>query len=98
MESRFPISGGTRTGWWFHRAQTDEVLKVIVADPTMIEVFKAGVPDTHRGLCGRVEAGRSAGGHCYGYDVVQERDGAGEPVRGQRLDAARLNELLPLRK
>jgi site-specific DNA recombinase len=39
---------------------------------------------THRGLRGRVEAGRSAGGRCYGYDVVQERDGAGEPVRGKR--------------
>jgi len=25
-------------------AQTDEVLKVIVADPTMIEAYKAGVP------------------------------------------------------
>jgi site-specific DNA recombinase len=39
---------------------------------------------THRGLRGRVEASRSAGGRCYGYDVVQERDGAGEPVRGKR--------------
>ena len=39
---------------------------------------------THRGLRGRVEAGRSAGGRCYGYDVVQERDDAGELVRGKR--------------
>ena len=26
-------------------ARTDEVLKVIVANPTMIEAYKAGVPD-----------------------------------------------------
>ena len=39
---------------------------------------------THRGLRGRVAAGRSAGGRCYGYDVVHERDGAGELVRGKR--------------
>ena len=39
---------------------------------------------TRRGLRGRVEAGRSAGGRCYGYDVVLERDAAGERVRGKR--------------
>ncbi|MDF2765611.1 MAG: Resolvase domain protein [Rhodospirillales bacterium] len=46
--------------------------------------FKDLAAKTHRGLRGRVEAGRSAGGRCYGYDVVQERDGAGDPVRGKR--------------
>ena len=35
---------------------------------------------TRRGLRGRVEAGRSAGGRCYGYDVVCERD-AGRRAR-----------------
>jgi site-specific DNA recombinase len=39
---------------------------------------------THRGLRGRVEAGKSAGGRCYGYDVVRRTDGHGEPVRGER--------------
>ena len=39
---------------------------------------------TRRGLEGRVRQGRSGGGLCYGYDVVQEVDGAGNPVRGGR--------------
>ena len=39
---------------------------------------------THRGLRGRVEAGKSGGGICYGYDVVKLHDAAGEPVRGER--------------
>ena len=39
---------------------------------------------THRGLRGRVEAGRSGGGLCYGYDVVKEFDAAGERIRGGR--------------
>ena len=43
---------------------------------------------THRGLRGRVEAGKSSGGLCYGYDVVKAYDAAGEPVRGER----RINE------
>ena len=30
---------------------------------------------THRGLRGRVEAGRSGGGRCYGYRVVPALDG-----------------------
>jgi site-specific DNA recombinase len=34
---------------------------------------------THRGLRGRVEAGRSGGGNCYGYEVVREAT-----ERGQR--------------
>ena len=39
---------------------------------------------THRGLRGRVEAGRSGGGLCYGYGVVRAVDAAGEPVHGAR--------------
>ena len=39
---------------------------------------------TRRGLEGRVRAGRSAGGLCYGYDVVDEYDGRGERVHGGR--------------
>ena len=39
---------------------------------------------THRGLRGRVEAGRSGGGNAFGYTVVRERDAGGEAVRGQR--------------
>ena len=39
---------------------------------------------THRGLRGRVEAGKAGGGLCYGYDVVKRLDASGEPVRGER--------------
>jgi site-specific DNA recombinase len=39
---------------------------------------------TRRGLEGRVRQGRSGGGLCYGYDVVREIDGRGEPVHGGR--------------
>ncbi len=39
---------------------------------------------THRGLSGRVEAGKSGGGLCYGYDVVNSVDASGDPVRGDR--------------
>jgi site-specific DNA recombinase len=41
-----------------------------------------------RGLRGRVEAGRSGGGVCYGYDVVREAAPDGTPIRGKR----RINE------
>ncbi len=40
---------------------------------------------TRRGLRGRVEAGKSGGGICYGYDVVKLLDAAGEPIRGEPL-------------
>ncbi|WP_188517771.1 recombinase family protein [Alsobacter metallidurans] len=44
---------------------------------------------THRGLRGRVEQKRSAGGRCFGYQVVKESDARGEPIRGGRvIDAA----------
>uniref|UniRef100_A0A9E8CK88 Recombinase family protein n=1 Tax=Bosea sp. NBC_00436 TaxID=2969620 RepID=A0A9E8CK88_9HYPH len=39
---------------------------------------------THRGMRGRVAAGRSAGGICYGYRVRRKSDAHGEPVRGGR--------------
>ena len=37
---------------------------------------------THRGLEGRILAGRSAGGRAYGYDLVKKFDVNGEPVKG----------------
>jgi len=39
---------------------------------------------THRGLRGRVEAGKAGGGLCYGYRVVKRLDASGEPVHGER--------------
>ena len=39
---------------------------------------------THRGLAGRVEAGKSGGGLCYGYRVVRAINERGDPVRGDR--------------
>jgi site-specific DNA recombinase len=39
---------------------------------------------THRGLRGRVEAGRAAGGISYGYRVVRRVDERGELIRGER--------------
>ena len=38
----------------------------------------------HRGLRGRIEAGKSGGGNSFGYDVVKRYDGNGEPIRGDR--------------
>lgn len=35
---------------------------------------------THRGLRGRVEAGRSGGGNAFGYDVVKNEDDKGQRV------------------
>ncbi len=40
---------------------------------------------THRGQRGRVEAGKSAGGLCYGYRVVRAVDPRGELIRGDRV-------------
>jgi site-specific DNA recombinase len=40
---------------------------------------------TRRGMRGRVEAGYSAGGRCYGYQLLRETNAAGEPIRGRRL-------------
>jgi site-specific DNA recombinase len=52
---------------------------------TMNALFLKDLADkTRRGLEGRVRQGRSAGGLCYGYDVVREQDANGEPVYGGR--------------
>ena len=40
---------------------------------------------TRRGLEGRVRAGRSGGGLCYGYKIARETDAAGNPIRGGRV-------------
>src|SRR4051812_23118795 len=39
---------------------------------------------TRRGLEGRVRAGRSGGGLCFGYDIAREYDSRGEPIHGGR--------------
>ncbi|HKF60731.1 MAG TPA: recombinase family protein, partial [Dongiaceae bacterium] len=39
---------------------------------------------TRRGLEGRVREGRSGGGLCYGYRVVEEKDAAGAAIAGAR--------------
>jgi DNA invertase Pin-like site-specific DNA recombinase len=39
---------------------------------------------THRGIRGRVEAGKIGGGNAYGYSVVHQLDTNGEPIRGER--------------
>jgi len=39
---------------------------------------------THRGIRGRVEAGKISGGNAYGYRVVHQLDARGEPIRGER--------------
>ena len=58
---------------------------------------------THRGQRGRVEAGKSPGGLCYGYDVIRRTDERGELIRGDRaIDPAeaavvnRIFTMLPL--
>lgn len=39
---------------------------------------------THRGIRGRIEAGKVGGGNAYGYRVVKKLDDQGEPIRGER--------------
>ena len=55
---------------------------------------------THRGQRGRIEAGKSAGGLCYGYDVVRRLDERGEPIRGDRAinpaEAATVNRIFSM--
>ena len=52
---------------------------------TMNQLFlKDLAAKTHRGLRGRVEAGRSGGGNSYGYDVVRRLGADGLPVTGER--------------
>lgn len=40
---------------------------------------------THRGLRGRIEAGKSGGGNAFGYKVVRAFDADGSPTAGDRL-------------
>ncbi|MBK8175222.1 MAG: recombinase family protein [Rhodospirillales bacterium] len=40
---------------------------------------------TRRGLRGRIEAGKSGGGLCYGYKAVRKTDEAGDPICGERI-------------
>jgi site-specific DNA recombinase len=52
---------------------------------TMNALFLKDLADkTRRGLRGRVQAGKSGGGLCYGYDVVRQVDARGEAIRGDR--------------
>lgn len=39
---------------------------------------------THRGLRGRIEQKRSAGGRCFGYRVTRDFDAQGDKIRGGR--------------
>jgi DNA invertase Pin-like site-specific DNA recombinase len=53
---------------------------------TMGALYLKGLADkTRRGLRGRVEAGKSGGGLCYGYDVVRRVSDDGQPIRGDRV-------------
>lgn len=52
---------------------------------TMGALFLKDLADkTRRGLRGRIEAGKSGGGKCFGYDVVRDLDAAGNPITGER--------------
>ncbi|WP_310621281.1 recombinase family protein [Flexibacterium corallicola] len=52
---------------------------------TMNSLFLKDLADkTRRGLRGRVEAGKSGGGKCYGYDVVTKQNASGDLIRGER--------------
>lgn len=52
---------------------------------TMNALFLQDLADkTRRGLRGRIEAGKSGGGLCYGYDVVKQHDANGDPIQGDR--------------
>ena len=39
---------------------------------------------THRGLRGRIEAGKSGGGNAYGYQVIRGFGADGIPTAGER--------------
>ncbi|MGC0321112.1 site-specific DNA recombinase [Bradyrhizobium sp. USDA 326] len=52
---------------------------------TMNALFLKDLADkTRRGLRGRIEDGKSAGGLCFGYDVVKQFAANGELIRGDR--------------
>src|SRR5277367_5112803 len=53
---------------------------------TMTALFlKDLAQKTRRGLEGRVKQGKSGGGRCFGYDIVDRIDPSGEPAHGERL-------------
>ncbi len=47
--------------------------------------LKALADKTRRGLRGRIEAGKSGGGLCFGYEVVRQVSDDGQPIRGGRV-------------
>jgi len=49
---------------------------------------------THRGIRGRVEAGKIGGGNAYGYRVVHRLDARGTPIRGERAIIAAQAEIV----
>src|SRR5688572_3486669 len=56
---------------------------------TMNAVFLKDLADkTHRGLRGRVEGGKPAGGLCYGYRVVKSLSGATVTTGEREIEAA----------
>ena len=62
---------------------------------TMNALFLKDLADkTRRGLRGRVEAGKSAGGIAYGYDVVKEFDANNGPLKGKRTINAHEAEII----
>jgi site-specific DNA recombinase len=44
---------------------------------------------TRRGLVARVKAGRSGGGHCYGYDIVPGEDRGGLTINAEQAEVIR---------
>ena len=52
--------------------------------------------DARRGLIGRVKAGYSGGGHCYGYDIPAKEPADPEPGKNSRNWSLmnRINQLL----
>lgn len=68
----------------YRTVMEDEVTALKQSVSTLISTHKIEEVRhrTRRGLKGRVEAGRSAGGLSYGYRKKRLYDAAGEPVRG----------------
>ena len=76
--------------------QFSRVLLVTLADGVVSELhvglkgtmnalfLKDLAAKTHRGMLGRIEKGRSAGGISFGYRIRREFDIQGEPIRGGR--------------
>lgn len=46
--------------------------------------LKSLAEKTRCGVEGRVLAGKSGGGKCYGYDIVSGVDAGGRPITGER--------------